>query len=181
MNLYIFIVDSCRQNPTVLTLCSLCYVHAFLCTNHLLFISCTTPSLPYVEELAAIDTDTIPGVQSHMRESWGCQGHSKWWGGATGWLLSIALDFGSLHRINTGGSLSLLWKGQIYMMRTRKTKLSHQVQHLALMNAIFQPFLDQLKLSVKWLMKYFSTLLINISDIKMFCDNLHKPRSKGCV
>lgn len=62
MNLCIFIVNSCKQNPNVLTLYSLCYVPAFLCTDHLLFISCTLPTLPYEEELAVIDMDTIHGL-----------------------------------------------------------------------------------------------------------------------
>lgn len=90
MNLCIFIVDSCRQNPNVLTLHSLCYVPAFLCTSHLLFISCTTPALPYEEELAVIDTDTVPGAWACPRDSWGSQGHPVW-ERTTGWLLSLDL------------------------------------------------------------------------------------------
>lgn len=88
MNLCIFIVDSCRQNPSVLTLHRLCYVPAFLCTSHLLFISCSTPALPYEEELAVIDTDTISGTRPCPRDSRGSQGHPVW-ERTTGWRLSL--------------------------------------------------------------------------------------------
>lgn len=105
MNLCIFIVDSCRQNPNVLTVHSLCYVPAFLCTSHLLFIICTTPALPYEEELAVIDTDTIPGTWPCLRDSWGPQGHPMWEKTA-GCLLSVAI------------SLDLIWNKYMWLFIT---------------------------------------------------------------